>query len=89
MAEAVKRGVDSVEGCEGVLLRAAETLPDEVLEKMHAPAKDSKIPVVDVADLPSYDGFLFGLPTRFGLMSGQMKAFFDATGGHWQVCDTH
>lgn len=57
MAEAVKRGVDAVEGCEGVLLRAAETLPDEVLSKMHAPAKGDAIPVVDVADLPSYDGF--------------------------------
>ena len=68
-----------------MLLRAAETLPDEVLSKMGAPPKDAKIPVVDVADLPSFDGFIFGLPTRFGMMCAQMKAFFDATGGHWQV----
>ena len=50
---------------------------------MHAPPKPN-VPVVDVNDLPAYDGFLFGLPTRFGMMAAQMKALFDATGQHWQ-----
>ena len=35
------------------------------------------------AQLLRYDGFMFGIPTRFGVMSAQMKAFFDMTGGHW------
>jgi hypothetical protein len=30
------------------------------------------------------DGFLFGVPTRFGMMCAQMKAFFDSTGS---TCD--
>jgi len=29
------------------------------------------------------DGYIFGFPTRFGVMPAQMKAFWDATGGHW------
>lgn len=61
-----------------------ETLPEDVLEKMHAAPKSSH-PIIKVEDLPKADGFVFGMPTRFGLMPAQMKAFFDATGGHWQA----
>ena len=32
----------------------------------------------------SFDGYLFGVGSRFGMMSAQMKAFFDGTGGLWQ-----
>ena len=83
MAQAVAKGVNSVEGCEAILLQVEETLSPEILAKMHAPAKPD-IPTVKISDLPSYDGFLFGTPTRFGMMAAQMKAFWDATGGHWQ-----
>lgn len=68
------------------LYQVAETLPKEVLDKMHAPAKPHD-PVMDqaaIAKLPEYDGFAFGFPTRFGMMASQMKAFFDSTGAHWQ-----
>jgi NAD(P)H dehydrogenase (quinone) len=53
---------------------------------MGAPAKPDD-PVMDFAaveKLPEYDGFIFGVPTRFGNMASQMKAFFDMTGGIWQ-----
>jgi len=40
-----------------------ETLPEVVLEKMHAPPKPD-VPIVDVHDLPSADGFVFAFPTR-------------------------
>jgi len=66
--------------------QAPETLPAEVLEKMGAPGKPED-PVMDFATvnkLPEYDGLMFGLPTRFGMMAAQMKAFFDMTGGLWQ-----
>jgi NAD(P)H dehydrogenase (quinone) len=82
MAKAIQKGVDSVPGCEAVLLQVAETLPAEVLEKMHAPPKED-VPIVNPFSLPEYDGFLFGIPTRFGMMPAQMKAMFDATGGLW------
>jgi hypothetical protein len=32
---------------------------------------------------PQADGFAFGFPTRFGMMAGQMKCFWDATGSLW------
>lgn len=83
LARAVKQGVDSVEGLEGVLYQVAETLPAEVLAKMHAPDKPADVPVIDPHIIDQADGFVFGFPTRFGMMCAQMKAFFDATGGHW------
>lgn len=49
---------------------------------MHAPAKPD-VPVITVDDLKEADGFLFGIPTRFGTMPAQIKSFLDATGGLW------
>eukprot|EP01025_Chloroclados_australasicus_P015019 TRINITY_DN1712_c1_g1_i1.p2 TRINITY_DN1712_c1_g1~~TRINITY_DN1712_c1_g1_i1.p2 ORF type:complete len:233 (-),score=37.34 TRINITY_DN1712_c1_g1_i1:197-895(-) len=85
MAQSVKEGVDQVEGCEGVLYQIAETLPQEVLDKMHAAPKPADVPVIDPKDLANADGILFGIPTRFGMMAAQVKALFDATGGLWQA----
>jgi len=52
---------------------------------MHAPPKDSSIPVLeDPKKLLEYDGFLFGVPTRYGNMPAQWKTFWDKTGGIWQ-----
>ena len=82
MAESVKAGVEEA-GCEGVLLQIPETLPAEVLEKMHAAPKDDTIAVADPHTLPEFDGFLFGIPTRFGMAAAQVKQFLDATGGLW------
>jgi len=84
MAKAVKEGVDSVEDCEGILYQVAETLPDEVLEKMNAAPKPD-VPVLDPKSLADADGILFGFPTRFGMMCAQMKSMFDATGGLWMA----
>ncbi|KAK9821414.1 hypothetical protein WJX81_001025 [Elliptochloris bilobata] len=83
LAQKEKEGVDSVEGAEGVLFQCAETLPEEVLGKMHAPPKED-VPVIDVHNLPEADGFLFGFPTRYGSPAAQFKAMEDATGGLWQ-----
>lgn len=66
------------------LLQVAETLPEEVLVKMSAPAK-SDVPIITPNDLAEADGFLFGFPTRFGMMAAQFKAFLDATGGLWRT----
>ena len=40
-----------------------EILPEEVLAKMHAEPK-ADVPIADVHDLPNYDGFILGFPTR-------------------------
>lgn len=39
--------------------------------------------VATVAELPEYDGIVFGTPTRFGNMAAQMRNFLDQTGGLW------
>jgi multimeric flavodoxin WrbA len=49
---------------------------------MHAPAKGS-YEAFAPADLTNHDAFIFGVPTRYGNMPAQWKAFWDATGGLW------
>lgn len=83
LARSLKKGVDSIEGVEGVLYRVLETLPKEVLELMKAPEKDETVPLISADKLLEADGLLFGFPTRYGSMAAQMKAFFDSTGQLW------
>ena len=86
MARAAVEGVEST-GASVILKRVAETLPTEVLEKMHAVQAQqafASVPIATTAELPEYDGLILITPTRFGLMAAQMKAFIDATGQHWQ-----
>lgn len=86
MAQAVKEGVEEVEGMEGIIMRVPETLPDEVIEKMGAMEAQQSfrtLPVVTPEDLASADAIIFGTPTRFGNMIGQMRQFLDSTGGLW------
>lgn len=66
------------------LEQVPETLPEEVLGKMSAPPKGDT-PIITPADLAEADGFVFGFPTRFGMMAAQFKAFLDATGGLWRT----
>jgi len=81
LAEAQKAGLKKA-GIDADIFQVAETLPQEVLTKMHAPPK-SDVPVADAKTLEQYDAFLFGIPTRFGNFPAQWKAFWDTTGGQW------
>jgi NAD(P)H dehydrogenase (quinone) len=86
MAEAVKKGAESIDGLEVVLKRVPETLNDEILSQMgalDAQKAFAHIPVADPRELADYDAILFGVPTRYGMMVAQMKAFLDATGSLW------
>lgn len=86
MAEAVAQGVREVDGAHAELRRVPETLPDSVLEKMgalEAQKRQAAIPVCSVDELASADAVIFGTPTRFGNMCGQMRQFLDATGQLW------
>lgn len=86
MAEAVAAGAREVSGAEVVLRRVPETLSHDILEKMGAVEAQKKlehIPVCTVEELASADAIIFGTPTRFGNMCGQMRQFLDATGGLW------
>lgn len=86
MAQAVAEGARQVSGTEVLLRRVPETLPDEVLVAMGAvDAQKSMgdIPIATVEELPDADAIIFGTPTRFGNMCGQMRQFLDATGQLW------
>ncbi|XP_073525534.1 uncharacterized protein [Phyllobates terribilis] len=84
LALEIKKGAESVEGVEAKLWQVPETLPAEVLTKMSAPPK-SDVPVITPEELQHADGFVFGFPTRFGMMAAQFKAFLDSTGGLWRT----
>jgi NAD(P)H dehydrogenase (quinone) len=86
MAEAIAEGVKEVSGAEAVMRRVPETLPGEVLEKMgavDAQKSMTNVPICTVDELASADAVIFGTPTRFGNMCGQMRQFLDATGQLW------
>ncbi len=86
MAEAVAEGVREVVGCEAIIKRVPETLTNEVLGMMGALEAQkgmAHVPVATVDDLAGADAVIFGTPTRFGNMCGQMRQFLDATGGLW------
>jgi NAD(P)H dehydrogenase (quinone) len=86
MAEAIAEGVQHVQGAEAVMRRVPETLSAEVLEKMGAVDAQNAmahVPVCTVEELVSADAVIFGTPTRFGNMCGQMRQFLDATGKLW------
>lgn len=86
LAQAVAEGVGSVENAEAVLRQVPETLSPAVLEKMgavEARKQQKHIPVCTVDELGDADAVIFGTPTRFGNMCGQMRQFLDATGQLW------
>jgi NAD(P)H dehydrogenase (quinone) len=83
LAEAEKAGIEKAGGTAD-LFQVAETLPQEVLDKMHAPPKPTDVPVLeDPSVLEQYDAFLLGIPTRYGNFPAQWKAFWDKTGKQW------
>jgi NAD(P)H dehydrogenase (quinone) len=86
LADAVAAGVGEVTEAEAVMRRVPETLPHEILEKMgavEAQKAQAHIPIAHVDELAEVEGIIFGTPTRFGNMCGQMKQFLDATGQLW------
>ncbi|XP_077250113.1 putative NAD(P)H dehydrogenase (quinone) FQR1-like 3 isoform X2 [Tasmannia lanceolata] len=83
MAREIHRGANSVQGVEATLWQVPETLSEEVLEKMKAPPKENDVAVIKTQQLVEADAFIFGFPSRFGMMPAQFMAFFDDTHDLW------
>ena len=86
LAQAMVEGAREVEGAEVLLKRVPETLPPDAIKAMGATDAQkafASVPVATVDDLAAADAVIFGTPTRFGNMAGQMRQFLDATGGLW------
>lgn len=78
--------MSSVSGCDVSLKRVPETLSGEIIEKMGGTETQKSledVAVIDPKEIGKYDAIIFGTATRFGNMTAQMRAFFDATGGAW------
>ncbi|MAG99335.1 MAG: NAD(P)H:quinone oxidoreductase [Pseudomonadales bacterium] len=82
LAQVVAEGARQVPGVEVTIKRVPETMPEDAFKAAGGKA-DQAAAVATPAELPDYDAIIFGTPTRFGNMSGQMRNFLDQTGGLW------
>jgi NAD(P)H dehydrogenase (quinone) len=62
--------------------RVPETIPADQAAA-YGVKLDQKAPEATTDELANYDAIIFGTPTRFGNMAGQMRTFLDRTGGLW------
>ena len=82
MANTIAEGAKGVEGADVVVKRVPETMADQAFLSAGGKAEQDA-PVASPAELADYDAIIFGTPTRFGNMAGQMRTFLDQTGGLW------
>lgn len=76
MARAVVDGASSIAGANVDLRRVPDTSGADKPSETAAPE-------ARVEELPDYDAIVFGTPTRYGNMCGQMRMFLDRTGKLW------
>jgi NAD(P)H dehydrogenase (quinone) len=82
MAYAAAEGAREVAGVEVTVKRVPELVPEAVARAAYMKL-DQPAPIATVEELKEYDGFILGVPTRFGRMSSQMAQFWDQAGGVW------
>ena len=82
MAEAVAEGARLVPGTDVIIKRVPELMPLEAAQKAGVKL-DQAAPIASPAELGDYDAIIFGTPTRYGNMTGQMRNFLDQTGRLW------
>ncbi len=82
MANSVADGARRVSGTEVTVKRVPETMNEEAFRNAGGKVGQAA-PVATPQELADYDAIIFGTPTRFGNMSGQMRTFLDQTGGLW------
>ncbi|KNA29130.1 NAD(P)H:quinone oxidoreductase [Pantoea ananatis] len=82
MANAVAEGARKVPGAQVDVMRIPETMDADRFADVGGKTQQSA-PEATPEILPQYDAIIVGTPTRFGNMSGQMRTFWDRTGGLW------
>jgi len=90
MAEAAAAGARELEGVEVGIYQVPETLSNEVIEKMGATETKKLFAHVPVLSRDMYkdvlagaDALIFGTPTRYGMMTAEMRTVLDGLGGLW------
>jgi NAD(P)H:quinone oxidoreductase type IV len=80
-------GLQSV-GIDAEIYQIPETLDESVLKIIKAPPKPD-FPIMTPEKMTEFDGFVFGLPTRFGNIPAQFSNFFDRTSSLWATGALH
>lgn len=82
MAQAEAEGASDVPGAEVMVKRVPELMSQDAFGKAGGKL-DQAAAIATPDELSVYDAIIFGTPTRFGNMTGQMRNFLDQTGGLW------
>ncbi|WP_077049239.1 NAD(P)H:quinone oxidoreductase [Pseudomonas sp. KK4] len=82
MAHAVAEGARKVAGVDVTVKRVPETMDPQAFKAAHGKT-EQQAAIASASELGEYDAIIFGTPTRFGNMAGQMRTFLDQTGGLW------
>jgi len=69
-------------GADVTIKRVRELVPEEVAKAAYYKL-DQEAPIAEPLELENYDGFIFGVTTRYGVMNAQLKNFLDQTGPLW------
>jgi len=81
LAEALARGVESVDGMHARVRTVPKVAP--VIEKAQPAVPAEGAPYVEAKDLAECTGLALGSPTRFGNMAAPLKYFIDSLGAEW------
>jgi NAD(P)H dehydrogenase (quinone) len=87
LAKAIAEGAE-VQGAEVRLRRARELVGVDIVEsvpgwKESAERQNALYEAPTPADAEWADAIVFGSPTRFGIISSELKAYIDSLGGLW------
>ena len=87
MAQRVAEGVRQAPGAEPLIRRAAELMPESVIQSNPAmlAGRDMQkdVPLVATGDFREAAAVIFGTPTRFGNVSAQLKNQIDQLSDLW------
>src|SRR5258708_4158533 len=81
LAEAVARGIESVDGMRARVRTVPKVAP--VTERIEPSVPPDGAPYVEARDLAECAGLALGSPTRFGNMAAPLKYFIDGLGPEW------
>jgi NAD(P)H dehydrogenase (quinone) len=81
MSKAAAEGAREA-GADVTIKRVPELVPEGVAKAAYYKL-DQEAPIAEPLELENYDGFIFGISTRYGGMAAQLKNFLDQTGPLW------
>jgi NAD(P)H dehydrogenase (quinone) len=83
MAQAVVEGVRDA-GATADIKRVPELVPEDVAKKSGYKL-DQTAPIATIPELANYDAIIVGSGTRLGVVTSQMRNFWDQTGHLWKT----